>query len=265
VRHVTKRGEATSCLWNRSCSSSCVVWAGTVMAAKRHGSKMMQFLNYRMRVTLHDGRALVGTFLAFDRHMNIVLGDCDEFRVTSKRAVKRGDEREEKRPLGLVLLRGETVVSLSVDAPPPAADRRVRKPAGGSGAPGAGVAGAVAAQAAPQVFAPAGLAGPVAGVGMHASAPGRFPGPPGGFGPGPMGGPPPGYGGPPPGFGGPGGMPPPGMGMGPGGPGFIPPGVGLGPPPGGMGGPPPGMGGPPPGMGGPMGGYPGPGRGPPPQ
>ncbi|GJS77854.1 small nuclear ribonucleoprotein-associated protein B'-like protein [Tanacetum coccineum] len=60
-----------------------------------------------MRVTIQDGRELVGKFMAFDRHMNIVIGDCQE-------------EREEDcRTLGLVLLRGEEVISMTVEGPPP--------------------------------------------------------------------------------------------------------------------------------------------------
>lgn len=73
-------------------------------------SKMVQYINYRMRITVQDGRQLVGRFLAFDRHMNVVLGDTEEFRSIGGGSKKDGDApRQERRVLGLVILRGENV------------------------------------------------------------------------------------------------------------------------------------------------------------
>ena len=41
---------------------------------------MLGLINWRLKVTVNDGRAFVGQMLAFDRHMNLVLAECEEFR-----------------------------------------------------------------------------------------------------------------------------------------------------------------------------------------
>ena len=86
---------------------------------------MLGLINWRLKVTINDGRALTGQMLAFDRHMNLVLADCEEFRRVrpkKKPGEETAPEQEMKRALGLVILRGETVVSLSVEGPPPVVD-----------------------------------------------------------------------------------------------------------------------------------------------
>eukprot|EP00539_Tryblionella_compressa_P021342 CAMPEP_0178893868 /NCGR_PEP_ID=MMETSP0747-20121128/20253_1 /TAXON_ID=913974 /ORGANISM="Nitzschia punctata, Strain CCMP561" /LENGTH=165 /DNA_ID=CAMNT_0020563911 /DNA_START=8 /DNA_END=506 /DNA_ORIENTATION=+ len=132
------------------------------------GSKLLRYVEHRLKVTLHDGRTIIGTFLAFDKHLNLVLSEAEEFRVLRKGGAALLEERTEKRTLGLVLIRGENVVSLAVEGPPP---------------PSAKSAGGVAAAAA---------------VSASRGAPGMMPPPP------PP--PPPGAGMPPPGMGR--GMPP---------------------------------------------------------
>ena len=132
--------------------------------AMAKSSKMLTYINYRMRVTIADGRTLVGTFLAFDKHMNLVLADTEEYRkVKTKKGggVGMSEEREEKRTLGLVLLRGELVVSLSVDGPPPPEDD-LRTVLGG---PGLGRAAGRGLPTAPLGAPPLGLGAPVRGAG----------------------------------------------------------------------------------------------------
>eukprot|EP00915_Cephaloidophora_sp_WS-2016_P000015 GHVH01000038.1.p1 GENE.GHVH01000038.1~~GHVH01000038.1.p1 ORF type:complete len:121 (-),score=9.74 GHVH01000038.1:64-426(-) len=79
-------------------------------------TKMQTWINHRVRVTIQDGRALVGTFMAFDPHMNIVLADCEEYRIT--RQAGSGKKQEIKRGLGLVMLRGTEITTMVIEAPP---------------------------------------------------------------------------------------------------------------------------------------------------
>lgn len=148
--------------------------------------------------------------------MNLVLTDTEEFRKVKRRQAKStapaapgsaaaATEVEEKRTLGLIILRGTNIVSASVEGPPPS-DPSARL---GTSVPGAGVAtlqaGAGISRPAGRGL-PVGLGGPAMGIGGPAP-PGGF-GFPGGAPPPPFGGrggPPAGFGGPPPGF-----QPPPG-------------------------------------------------------
>lgn len=79
-----------------------------------------------MRITIHDGRSFVGTFLAFDKKMNVVLADCNEYRKLKQNSKASKNtipgisaEKELKRELGLVVLRGINIVSMHIEGPPP--------------------------------------------------------------------------------------------------------------------------------------------------
>jgi len=67
-----------------------------------------------------------------EQHMNLVLQDTEEFRRVKRKATKASAapgassssaplvESEEKRTLGLIIVRGAHIISLSVESPPPA-------------------------------------------------------------------------------------------------------------------------------------------------
>ena len=74
--------------------------------AKR--SKLEQLIGHKVELHLDDHRRLIGQLLAYDKHMNLVIEDCEEIRKT------------QKRPLGLLVLKGEHVQSVQSIAPPAA-------------------------------------------------------------------------------------------------------------------------------------------------
>ena len=151
---------------------------------------MLAFINYRVRVTIVDGRQIVGRFLAFDRHMNLVLADSEEFRrlpssSSSKKKTKDDDNtkggEDVRRVLGFVLLRGEEVISVAVEGPP----IRVKKTkpadaaaATGGGIPGAGVARPAGRGAPPPGMMPGSSSGGP-GLGQQQPPPGMMMPPPG--------------------------------------------------------------------------------------
>ena len=67
--------------------------------------------------------------------MNVILCDAEEFRrVRMKKADGGREEKEEKRTMGLILLRGENIVTMTVEGPPPHEDNpRINLPGGGPG------------------------------------------------------------------------------------------------------------------------------------
>src|SRR5271154_3075368 len=138
--------------------------SNVVQAGK--GCKMQNLIDYRVRISMNDGRQLTGLLMAFDKFMNIVLGDTEEFRRTKRRSTTTTvqtdmTEQEEKRTLGLVILRGEQVVSLSVEAPSENMGRL--EPI----QPGSGTTKAIGREISPRnvVVPPVSLSGPARGVG----------------------------------------------------------------------------------------------------
>lgn len=132
-------------------------------------NKMMQLVNCRLRLTLQDGRVMVGQLLAFDKHMNLVIADCEEFR-RSKQAKSAGaggkkGGAEQRRTLGLIMLRGQHIISMCPEgAPPPVDANKIRTPASLQMGPGMGRGTGRGVPMPPPGAPPAGLSGPVPGM-----------------------------------------------------------------------------------------------------
>jgi len=87
------------------------------MSVAPRGSKLSKFINHRVSIVINDHRYFVGQMLGFDSHSNIVLKDCEEYRKQKKR--KSGEALETKRNIGLMILRGDSVLRVDVVGPPP--------------------------------------------------------------------------------------------------------------------------------------------------
>ncbi|KAI0464260.1 hypothetical protein LJB42_001866 [Komagataella kurtzmanii] len=102
------------------------------MSSLSKRTKLASLVGYHIRVYTVDSRQLVGELISFDKHMNLVLSETEEFRVTKKsyaqlkkqaqqKAGQPLDEsniEETKRSLGLIILRGEHIVSVSIEGKP---------------------------------------------------------------------------------------------------------------------------------------------------
>ncbi|XP_046639868.1 N-alpha-acetyltransferase 38, NatC auxiliary subunit-like [Daphnia pulicaria] len=71
--------------------------------------KLESWLNAVMKIEIEDGRTLIGQFLCTDRDCNIILGSCYEYPPPDDNAA------EEPRVLGLAMVPGKYIVSISVD------------------------------------------------------------------------------------------------------------------------------------------------------
>lgn len=98
----------------------------SLVEVKKKETRLSDLIDYRIRVTTHDGRVYIGRLMAFDAYMNLVMSDCIEEKVSHKhikQVQKSGGDLStniqlEKRTFGLMILRGEHVLSTSVESPP---------------------------------------------------------------------------------------------------------------------------------------------------
>ncbi|GFT72142.1 small nuclear ribonucleoprotein-associated protein B [Nephila pilipes] len=84
-------------------------------------NQILQLLRCKMRIILCDNRTFIGTFAAFDKHMNVVLTDCVEYK---KYKAKRQPAVEGKKTIGTAIIRGENITSIIVDEEPPQSSSR---------------------------------------------------------------------------------------------------------------------------------------------
>ena len=84
------------------------------MSCKRN--KITKYLNYTIEVRTISGKTFEGKFLSYDKHMNIILSECIEYRTLVNKKTK--EERRIQRTVGLIILRGDNVLGYTPLSPP---------------------------------------------------------------------------------------------------------------------------------------------------
>ena len=106
---------------------------------------MSDLINNRLKIHTIDNRTYTGTLLSFDKHLNLVLADTEEARITKKSLTDLRIQSQRKankklpisstgnslfpteipkssqpdlarRHLGLIVLRGEQIVNFSIES-----------------------------------------------------------------------------------------------------------------------------------------------------
>lgn len=71
-------------------------------------NKLMTLVKKRVKITLKDSKIIVGRLLAYDKHMNVVIEEGEEFRKTLKAT--------ERRNIGLIMLTGRNIISIVLES-----------------------------------------------------------------------------------------------------------------------------------------------------
>uniref|UniRef100_A0A7S4WC68 Sm protein B n=1 Tax=Alexandrium monilatum TaxID=311494 RepID=A0A7S4WC68_9DINO len=135
---------------------------------KQTRRKLSQFFNWRVSATLLDGRVLVGTLMAVDKHVNLVLCNTEEYRKYKVKGHPEG--KELKRMLGLVVARGRNVLYVQPEALQKEELVETDKPQKKAAPKAAPAAPAAAAASGPAAAKPGGL--PSLPPGLLATLPG---------------------------------------------------------------------------------------------
>ncbi|KAI5969702.1 SNRPB [Candida margitis] len=113
-------------------------------------TKMSDLINNRLKIHTIDNRTYTGTLLSFDKHLNLVLSDTEEARITKKSLMDLRSQSQKKasnklpinsttttstplfpteipksnkpdlakRHVGLIILRGEQIVNFTIESGP---------------------------------------------------------------------------------------------------------------------------------------------------